>query len=530
MRTQILLFCGIIVLAAAIRLFALGGVPHGLTWDEAAIGYNGYAIVTTRRDEWLVRLPLSFQSFGDYKAPLAIYINGIFTFLLGLSPTVVRLPFALAGIFSCVFLYFLIKELGLFLGIKEKNILALLGALSLAISPWHIHFSRIGFEAGISLLFSTMGITMLFAALNRRKMLSQLKATAVITLSGLSFVAALYTYHSAKIYVPIILIVLALFFVRTELLHCIRKYLLGTVLALLISSAAVYPLITDTLWGNGATRAGVLLFSEGYPALILAQKIFTQFLAHFSPAFLFGGEVHNYRHTAGAGILYPVGAFVIAAALWLWIKKKVSPPLHRFFMISLTLLCVGILPAALSQEAPHENRALFAILGLTLLEAGGVFALAKNITNQVYKKMIVGSIALIYMFFALHFMQFYFTTFAQASAADFQDGYLEAFQLAQKYEKGTDGMPKVEKILFTSEYGQPYIFALFTKKSNPIWYRGGSLNTYQFTDTFSESDLERVNTLVVTGAKHELQSKVPQHVVNGSDKKPRFFVYFTGDK
>lgn len=530
MRTQILLFCGIILLAAVIRLFALGGVPHGLTWDEAAIGYNGYAIVTTRRDEWLVRLPLSFQSFGDYKAPLAIYINGIFTFLLGLSPTVVRLPFALAGILSCVTLYFLIKELCLFLGIKEKNTLALLGALSLAISPWHIHFSRIGFEAGISLLFCSVGLTLLLSALNRRKSLSQLKATVLITLSGVSFVAALYTYHSAKIFVPIILIVLALFFVRTELLQLIRKYALGTVLAVLVSSGAVYPLIADTLWGNGATRAGVLLFSEGYALPVLLQKIGTQFLAHFSPAFLFGGEVHNYRHTAGAGIVYPVGAFVIAAALWLWTQKKVSTPMHRFYMISLTLLCVGILPAALSQEAPHENRALFAILGLTLLEAGGVFVVVKSIQNQVHKKMIVGSIALIYMFFILHFMQFYFTTFAQASAEDFQDGYLEAFQLAQKYEKGTDGMPKVEKILFTSEYGQPYIFALFTKKSNPIWYRGGSLNTYQFTDTFAESDLKRANTLVVTGIQHQLQTQKPLYVVYGSDQKPRFFLYYTDTK
>lgn len=528
MRTQILLFCGIIVLAAVIRLFALGGVPHGLTWDEAAIGYNGYAIVTTRRDEWLVRLPLSFQSFGDYKAPLAIYINGLFTFLLGLSPTVVRLPFALAGIFSCVTLYFLIKELGQFLGIKEKNILALLGALSLAISPWHIHFSRIGFEAGISLLFSSVGLTLLVSALNRRKTLSQLKATAVITLSGVFFVAALYTYHSAKIYMPIILIVLALFFVRAELVQFIRKYALGTIVAVLVSSGAVYPLIADTLWGNGATRAGVLLFSEGHPAPVLVQKIFIQFFAHFSPAFLFGGEVQNYRHTAGSGILYPIGAVVIGAALWLWAQKKLTRPLHRFFMISLTLLCVGILPAALSQEAPHENRALFAILGLTLLEAGGVFVVVKSIQDQVHKKMIVGSMALIYMYFTLHFVQLYFTTFAQRSASDFQDGYLEAFQLAQKYEKGIDGMPKVENILFTSEYGQPYIFALFTKKSNPIWYRGGSLNTYQFTDSFSESDLERNNTLVVTGMQHQLQSQKPQYVVYGSDQKPRFFLYYTG--
>src|SRR5258708_6856314 len=86
------------VVGGAIRLYQLGQVPHGMTWDEAAIGYNGFAIFTTRRDEWLMRLPISFRSFGDYKAPLSIYINGIFTHFLGMNLFAVRLPFALASI------------------------------------------------------------------------------------------------------------------------------------------------------------------------------------------------------------------------------------------------------------------------------------------------------------------------------------------------------------------------------------------------------------------------------------------------
>ena len=87
----------ITLLGLGLRLYKLGEVPQGLTWDEAAIGYNGYAVWTVRRDEWLHFLPISFQSFGDYKAPLAIYGVGFLSLFLGLSPWVVRLPFALAG-------------------------------------------------------------------------------------------------------------------------------------------------------------------------------------------------------------------------------------------------------------------------------------------------------------------------------------------------------------------------------------------------------------------------------------------------
>src|SRR3990172_10276994 len=88
----------ILLLAAGLRLYQLGQVPHGMYWDEAAIGYNGYAVLTTRRDEWLTRLPVSFWSFGDYKAPLAIYLNGLFTAVFGMTLWAVRVPFALSGV------------------------------------------------------------------------------------------------------------------------------------------------------------------------------------------------------------------------------------------------------------------------------------------------------------------------------------------------------------------------------------------------------------------------------------------------
>ena len=126
----------VLALASLLRFYQLGQVPHGMTVDEAAIGYNGYAIFTTGYDEWLQKKPVSFRSFGDYKAPLAIYLNGPFTYFLGSQLWVVRLPFAIAGVLAVLGFYFLCREC--FFQHKDREILALLGAFLLAISPWHL--------------------------------------------------------------------------------------------------------------------------------------------------------------------------------------------------------------------------------------------------------------------------------------------------------------------------------------------------------------------------------------------------------
>ena len=54
-----LLIIVILIFASYIRFYKLAQVPAGMTWDEAAIGYNGFSIWKVRRDEWLHFLPIS---------------------------------------------------------------------------------------------------------------------------------------------------------------------------------------------------------------------------------------------------------------------------------------------------------------------------------------------------------------------------------------------------------------------------------------------------------------------------------------
>ncbi|PIR61300.1 MAG: hypothetical protein COU68_00200 [Candidatus Pacebacteria bacterium CG10_big_fil_rev_8_21_14_0_10_45_6] len=117
--------------------------------------------------------------------------------------------------------------------------------------------------------------------------------------------------------------------------------------------------------------------------------------------------------------------------------------------------------------------------------------------------------------------------FASSSAAAFQDGSIEAFTIAHQYELGSNGKQKVDQIIFSSQYGQPYIYGLFVRKTDPIWYQGGSLNTYQFTDSISIGDLHRVNTLVVATPSQNLPAEQADHIITGSDGSTRFEMYVT---
>src|SRR6266550_3206683 len=80
------------------HLAGLQASPPGLFGDEAAFGYNGWAISHYGVDQYGVPWPLFFRSFGDYKGPVGVYSVALLTAFLPLTPFTVRLPNALAGI------------------------------------------------------------------------------------------------------------------------------------------------------------------------------------------------------------------------------------------------------------------------------------------------------------------------------------------------------------------------------------------------------------------------------------------------
>ncbi len=99
----------ILLLAAVLRLWNLGSIPPHLTPDEAALGYNAYSILKTKRDEYGAFLPLSFRMLDDYRPPLYTYLASLGIGIFGLNEFGVRFPSALAGVLMVLVFYIILN-------------------------------------------------------------------------------------------------------------------------------------------------------------------------------------------------------------------------------------------------------------------------------------------------------------------------------------------------------------------------------------------------------------------------------------
>src|SRR5207245_10503703 len=97
-RPHIAFPLAIFIVVVVSHLAGLQASPPALFGDEAAFGYNGWAIAHHGVDQYGVAWPLFFRSFGDYKGPVGVYAVALLNAFLPLTPFIVRLPNALAGI------------------------------------------------------------------------------------------------------------------------------------------------------------------------------------------------------------------------------------------------------------------------------------------------------------------------------------------------------------------------------------------------------------------------------------------------
>ena len=308
-NTTYLLLFGIVVLAAAIRFYQISSLPVSLYWDEVSTGYNAYSIATTGKDEFGISMPLLFKAFNDYKMPVNIYLSALPIKLFGLNELSVRFTSAFFGTLTVLITFFLVKEIFTKENTKKRfgadQKLPLLAAFFLAISPWHIQFSRAAFEANVGLFFVVFGTYLFFKSFQK---------SILLPMCGLSYIVAMYSYRSILGFV--FLLVLGLSIIWWRKIFDNKKYFIASAL---IGLVLCMPLVI-ALVGKGASRfyqtsiqveaskRSLDLYTKGTPSnknFVLA-KVFTEgYFSAFSPDFLFIKGDPNGRHNVrGMGLLY----------------------------------------------------------------------------------------------------------------------------------------------------------------------------------------------------------------------------------
>ncbi|HEX7042788.1 MAG TPA: glycosyltransferase family 39 protein [Patescibacteria group bacterium] len=464
----------IIIVAAALRLWQLGAVPSSPDWDEVALGYNAYSIIHTGRDEYSAFMPVVMRSYDDYKPALYSYLSIPTIETFGLSVFSVRLPSAIFGILTVIAVYFLVKDL-----FKKEEISLLISGL-LAISPWHIQFSRIAFESNVGLAFNVFGALFFIKGLKRPWLLF---------FSITSFVASAYVYQSEKVFSPLLIIALAIIF-RKQLFKIPKKLIVSVILVgFVLSLPMLWYILTNK---NALERAqGVSVFADqtilkedakrllidtknhdvvglvlDNRRLVYAKEIVANYLSHFDFNWLFiSGDLARH-HAPNMGLMYLWELPFLLLGLYFLLfgdfSKETKLLIFSWFLIT-------PIPASVTTGVPHAVRALnFLPIYQVFVGLGLLCALRWIGKYGKYAKLsFVAIVFAISMFNFIYYIDQYFVQQSYYTAYDWQYGYAKAVPYIIQHEND------YQRIVVSNQppLDQSYMFFLFYLKYDPALYQ-----------------------------------------------------------
>jgi len=403
----------ILLTATFLRLYKLSVNPPSLFGDELDLGYQALSILKTGKDYSGNFMPIHFHSLAEWRTPLYLYSAVPTVAIWGITPLGVRLPAVIFGILGIFAFYLLVKEL------SKNEKLALIAAGMLTISPWHLQYSRAGFEVTEMLFFLTFGLWLFFRTINEKK-------GKYLWLSVISLTLTPWVYSTAKFFTPFLIIFLFFLF-RKEILSLAKKYLIWGVIAGLIMGI---PIAYSTLFGGGTARFDYIsVFSdpttspeigvarqtdamsrgELSPGMspTIADKLFhnkftvwggtvmQNMLQPFSTEFLFIKGDPDPRQSVGIGEFYKIDAIFLVLGI-VFFFTKFSNWKTKLFIAFWTAF--GVIPSAITRDGGnHATRLILILPPITFLIAYGLIETYKTIPKS-YKILLTAGYGLILLF------------------------------------------------------------------------------------------------------------------------------------
>lgn len=483
-----LLLVLVLLLAAFLRLYNLDTLPISLFGDEVDVGYHAWSLATTGRDYMGNLLPSYIHSLSEYRAPLLMYVTAPFIAVLGPTPFAVRLPVALLGVANvyllCVFtnLLFPTTHIKLF---DRKLSLGLLAAAFLAVTPWHLHYSRVAFESTLLLTLLLWGAVWFIKSASSR--------VFPFLLFPLPFVLAFYTYSTANIFVPLFGLGLLMLFPRflPEFASHLRRQK-PRLLYLLLPLLLLLPIALKILSGPAANRFQLIsIFNDQTlvdqiinlrtqpwvdqareavfhnKPLAISMRLFSQYLESLSPEFLFLRGDQFLRHSVGE-----YGQLLLATAPFLLIGMAVSvaslfdrgfSARHRLrrrsVAVVLLWLVISPLPSALTVSGGyHATRLILMLPPLIILTAIGLRQLIAVLSGIFSPIAFTLTLLVLALNFA-GFWHYYSAHYRYLSAPLWHSGYREIFAALKPYVSDS------ERRIYINNTFEPSLlrFAFFTQ-------------------------------------------------------------------
>jgi 4-amino-4-deoxy-L-arabinose transferase-like glycosyltransferase len=441
----------IVSLSIFLRFWKLDQIPPSLNWDEVAAGYNAYTIANWGMDEYGNKFPIVFKSFADDKHPVHIYITAIVVKIFGLTDFNIRASSALMGVLTVIVFFILIREL------LKDNLDALFGSLFIAVSPYSIHFSRGLWENNFALFFLIAGLSSFFVGIRKKNFL--------LPLSFLFFGLSFFSYHSAKVVVPIIV----LFVCLSNL-----KFLLSNKTALVVSVLAT--LIFGILIIKDTRILGFARINQ--TKLSNEVSIFDNYKKHFTYSYLFEkGDQGPRASVKVIGQFYKIDLILVLVGLISLIIKKKWQALSTI----LVWLILSPIPSSVSTVEPSAIRGIFMIGPILLLSAVGASSIIMIFKNKFIQIAITFGVLMFLTMEVINYTKYYFNTYPTKEAIEWQYGMKEIVE----YSKNS---PNIYKMYVDNIRQQPYIYFLY--------YQQVPLPEFLSTVKYDKSESKSFNTIL----------------------------------
>lgn len=490
-------FLAVLFLGFFFRFYHLGQTPEGLYLDEASIGYNSYSILKTGQDEYGKSFPLLFRSVGDFKTPIYVYLAVPFISLYDLTPFAVRLPSALFGFLTIPMLYLLVKKLTLD---KHGEIVALLSAFFLSISPWHIILSRTAYESTVA-LFLLLLATYFF--------LIALKKYWIYPLSAVFFATSFLAYHAERIVTPIVVIFLIVHY-RKEIFAKFAQKLFPLIVSLLLGLLIIGPTLFLMRSPGFLKRAGSLnifsysnqmpygyslekiniinpnLFNNKY--LLSAKEFASLYVSYFSPRYLFFlGDSIPRSSLPGLGSFFVWELPLYLFGLYELVKNKDID--LKYFVI--TLLIISPIPAALTRDPYSIIRALPMLIPLIIILSLGALNIL-NLLRRISRKILIPIILVI---LGLSLTRFYISLY-------YYNDYFNYSYWSYGWQQAVATISSLDPkfpVIVDNSRGEPYTNILFFLKFAPATYQqtNHEVNPAEYYNDLSRNHTKYIGNITV---------------------------------
>ena len=391
-----ILTLSLLVIGLGLRLWHITGIPLGYYYDELDHVFTGEAVARFGTDIAGTWSPLTLTPLhsANLMAELPALIHAGFQKIIGFGPTTGHLPNAIFGLGVIALTMAITHKL------FNRPLLSLVVGAMVAVNPWHIHLSRTAYEAPMSLFFQLLALYGLLGLRARFRLYP-------LFLSLIGIFMAFFTYHGAKITVPILTIAL----VGYQLLSSPHRRLTlaryGLPLLLCLGLVGNYfRLAASGTYGN---RPGEIISSNYLSGLVNdrrrlsldfwgkdlainkfsigAEEVLRRYLFVFDPFRLFGTGmentfqfslfVHPYFYVSGLPLL-------ALGTIYLW----------RFYRRQAYLILLLLLPPRDTNLTPIGFQATFrsSLTYILLLIVVGVGSFSL-ITNLRHRLTIIGVFA-----------------------------------------------------------------------------------------------------------------------------------------